>query len=307
MSDPVQEMLKSAARYPLLTPLQEVELGRAIRLWQDHPDGPDLAPPRIQRAGKRALDRFVVSNIRLAHHLAKRYADRGVPLEDLMQAAIEGMITAYRKFKPELGYRSSSYAIWYARQALQQLLACMGQTLRLPVHTTDAMGKVLKASRTFYEEHQRTPAPAELAAAAGMSEAQLERLNELVARSRMVSIEEQGLRSLNRGYAQFRESQDNLTMTPANGAMAEELGAVDCLHQIEMAAHLQDCLERHPEITDQQRFILRQLYLEQNPPNMVRLAYLLHMNRNTLIALERQALDSLRQDIGIQARDAVMA
>jgi RNA polymerase sigma factor (sigma-70 family) len=310
VSDPVQEMLKAAARYPLLTPLQEVELGRAIRAWQDHPDGPDQAPPRIQKAGKRALDRFVVCNIRLAHHLAKRYSNRGVPIEDLMQASIEGMITAYRKFKPELGYRSSSYAIWYARQACQQLVACMGQTLRLPVHTCDAMGQVLKASRTFYEAHGRTPSSAELAAGARMSEEQLNRLNELVARSRMVSIDAQGksghIHTHVRFSGEFVEQQGQ-RMTPANGTTTPCADAVDSLHQQQVAIELRDCLERHPQITDQQRFILRQLHLEPEPPNIVRLAYLLHMNRNTLLALEQQALEILRDSIGIQACDAVAA
>jgi RNA polymerase sigma factor (sigma-70 family) len=294
-------MLKSAARYPLLTPLQEVELGRAIRAWQDHPDGPDQAPPRLQRAGKRALDRFVCSNIRLAHSLAKRYTDRGVPLEDLMQASIIGMIEAYRKFKPELGYRSSSYAIWYARQACQQLLAQMGQTLRLPVHTCDAMGRILKAARLFTEEHGRPPSQAELAASAGMTEAQLERLNELVANSRMVSIDDSPDGIGNSGLL-----GENRTMVPINGP-SQERCALQRLHQSELAERLQRALEGHPEISDQQRFVLRQLYLESEPVNAVRLAYVLNMNRASILDMERQALEALRLDLGVDALDAVAA
>jgi len=302
-------MLKAAARYPLLTPLQEVELGRAIRAWQDHPDGPKQAPPRIQRAGRRALDRFVCSNIRLAHHIAKRYADRGVPLEDLMQASIEGMITAYRKFKPELGYRSSSYAIWYARQACQQILAAMGQTLRLPVHTCDTLGKVLKANRQFLEAYGRQPSSRELAKAAGMTTAQLTRLNDLLARSRMASIEGQAEKVGRAAPTEplARQPHDFLAMESANGTMAGEIDAIDALHQSETAARLQQCLNGHPRISDQQRFILRQLYLEPEPPNPVRLAYLLNMNRNTIIEMERSALEALRQDGALQSQQAVAA
>mgnify|MGYP001809664527 CR=1 FL=1 len=288
-------MLKAAARYPLLTPLEEVELGRAIRAWQDHEGGPDAAPPRIRRAGKAALDRFVVCNIRLAHHIAKRYAQRGVPLEDLMQASIVGMIEAYRKFKPELGYRSSSYAIWYARQACQQAIAVMGQTLRLPVHTCDALSKVARASRQFHGQHGRAPSNSELAAAAGMSAKQLLQLNELVARSRMTSLDA-ALRHVGAG-------PDAMTVMEATAAhegleqMASDECAIEKLHRRDVADWLRDCLEASPDLDDQQRFILRQLYLSDQPPNMVRLAYLLNMNRATLIQMEQGALQTLRQQM----------
>jgi RNA polymerase primary sigma factor len=295
VNDLVSQMLKAAARYPLLTPLQEVELGRAIRAWQDHEGGPDAAPPRVRRAGKAALDRFVVCNIRLAHHIAKRYAQRGVPLEDLMQASIVGMIEAYRKFKPELGYRSSSYAIWYARQACQQVIAVMGQTLRLPVHTCDALSKVARASRQFHEQHGRRPSSAELAAAAGMSAKQLLQLNELVARSRMTSLDAT-LRRVGAG-------PDAMTVMEAT-ADHGELGlseadecAIERLHRKDVADWLRQCLEGSPDLDDQQRFILRQLYLSDEPPNMVRLAYLLNMNRSTLLQVERDALATLRQQM----------
>jgi RNA polymerase sigma factor (sigma-70 family) len=294
VSDLVQDMLKSAARYPLLTPLQELELGRAIRAWQDHPDGPDGAPERIRKAGKRALDRFVVCNIRLAHHVARRYSDRGVPLEDLMQASLIGMMEAYRKFKPELGYRSSSYAIWYARQSCQQILAQMGQTLRLPVHTCDAIGRVARCRRVFIEEHGRAPSQAELSAACGMSEKQLAQLNDLVARSRMVSID-----------AQVRGS-DGAAMAPASGGDLP-LCAIDGLHQSDMAQHLRQVLESHEGLCGQQRFILRQLYLEQEPPNVVRLAYLLHMSRASVIDLKQRALDALKERMAPNEGEAVAA
>lgn len=305
MNDLVSQMLKAAARYPLLTPLQEVELGRAIRAWQDHEGGPDAAPPRIRRAGKQALDRFVVCNIRLAHHIAKRYAQRGVPLEDLMQASIVGMIEAYRKFKPELGYRSSSYAIWYARQACQQVIAVMGQTLRLPVHTCDALSKVARASRQFHSEHGRAPSNSELAAAAGMSAKQLLQLNELVARSRMGSLDAALLR-----VADGREAMTVMETTAAQGGLEQGgMGecAMDQLHRQDVAAWLRECLDTSPDLDDQQRFILRQLYLSDQPPNMVRLAYLLNMNRTTLIQMEQGALAALRQEMGIEETAAPVA
>lgn len=281
----MQRLLAAADRFPLLTAVQEVELGRAIRAWQDHPDGPDGAPPRIRRSGKRALDRFVCSNIRLAHHIARRYADRGVPIEDLTQAAIEGMINAYRKFRPELGYRSSSYAIWYGRQACQTILASMGQALRLPVHQCDTLNRLIRLRADFIQAHRREPTTAELAKAADMTAEQLREFRELINRARAISLT---------SIANSRDEEGTFTEAGLDASERPTDCALDALHRHDTWGELADCIDSSSLFTEQQRFILRERYLSDTPMSRMRLGQVLHLSSSLVTRLEDQALGDLR-------------
>jgi len=147
LAETIEHLLEAANRYPLLTPLQEIELGRQIRAWQDHPGGPDQAPRLTQKRGQRALEKFLLCNLRLAHFIARRYQNRGVPMEDLMQAASEGLLSAYKRFDPAKGCRSSSYACWWAQQACQVIVAQQGNGLRLPTTVSEQLRKATRVTQ----------------------------------------------------------------------------------------------------------------------------------------------------------------
>lgn len=301
---------RAAERHPLLTPLQELELGRQIRLWQDWPTGPDNAPVQYQRLGRQALDRFVVSNIRLARHIAMRYRDRGVPTDDLVQAAIEGMMVAYKRFKPELGYRSSSYACWYAKQGCQLAIAAMGQHIKLPLSVSDGLGALTRAREAFQQQHGRTPNEQELAAQAGITTARLQQLNLIAMRSRALSLD--GIAFIGKGST-IPQGQGDTPRPQGLGdgsswfdLPSEELSS-DQLQQTEMSAMLQAAIDETTDLDPQQRFIIRQRYLSPDtPPSLARLAHLLNMSKSEIQRLEQASLVSLRATLETEHGNADM-
>lgn len=113
--------MQQVRRLPVPSHREQIVLGRAIRAWQDHPDGPDAAPARVQRAGRKALNRLVTGNLRLVCRQIKAYASSCLESEDLLQAGSEGLIAAALRFKPGLGYTFSTYATWWVRQSMQRL------------------------------------------------------------------------------------------------------------------------------------------------------------------------------------------
>lgn len=161
--------LDSIGRIPLLTPAEEIELGTAIQRWQQHPDP---CPPGIRRRGIRARDRFVSANLRLViayiakrcHRLAKAY-DR----EDLIQAGNLGLITAAERFDPSKGYRFSTYAYWWIRQAINRWVDQHGRSIAIPGSHCQHLAKLEPITRRLERELNRSPTQAEIAAELGVS------------------------------------------------------------------------------------------------------------------------------------------
>jgi RNA polymerase sigma factor (sigma-70 family) len=281
LAETLDYLLEVAARYPLLTAQQEIELGRQIRRWQDHPDGPDNAPAPIQRRGRRALDKFLACNLRLACYVARRYDNRGVPMEDLMQAASEGLLTAYRRFDPSKGYRSSSYSVWWAQQACQILVAQQGNGLRLPTTVSEQLRKVGRVTEVLAKELGRTPSAAEVEERAGLKPGQLEDLQASGHRARVLSLD----------YVLLEEVDGTHTLLDL---IESPKGPTASLERKELMALLLELIEHSSVLSPQQRFILKCRYLSDEPPSIARLASQLNMNRETLRRMERQALQNLK-------------
>ena len=277
LAETIDFLLEQAARRPLLTAQQEIELGRLIRAWQDHPDGPDQAPPAVQRRGRRALQRFLESNLRLAHYVARRYANRGVPIEDLMQAAAEGLLTAYKRFKPAMGYRSSSYAVWWAQQSCQQLVAQQGTGLRLPTTVSEQLRKVTKATAALTQRLGREPTHSEIEEAAGLRPGQLLELRDGARRA--------DVRSLDAAI-----TGDSLTLMDVAGS-GDPQGD---LERQDQHRQIRELVATTSALTPQQRVLIECRYLCDNPPSIAKLASQLHMNRETLRRMEKQALRILK-------------
>jgi RNA polymerase sigma factor (sigma-70 family) len=131
MSD-ISDLIATAARYPLLTQNQEIELGRRIQAWLQHPD----PSPSVIRSGRRARDKFVCSNLRLVISIAKKYtyAIRGTTLtfQDLIQEGTLGLQRAAEKYDPECGYKMSTYAYWWIRQAITRCIDTKSFMIHIP-------------------------------------------------------------------------------------------------------------------------------------------------------------------------------
>jgi DNA-directed RNA polymerase sigma subunit (sigma70/sigma32) len=112
--DAVRHWMESAQREPLLTPAEELHLGGLVRAWQDHPGGPDHAPPAVIRRGRRARDRIITANLRLVASYVQNRRHDG-PLEDRFQNGALGLCKAAEKFDPARGYKFSTYAFWWLR------------------------------------------------------------------------------------------------------------------------------------------------------------------------------------------------
>ena len=145
-TDSLQLFLNEAGRYPLLTAAEEVELAK-----------------RIERGDQRAKDRMINSNLRLVVSIAKKYQGHGLSLLDLIQEGIIGLIRAVEKFDWRRGYKFSTYATWWIRQAVARALADKARTIRMPVHVVEKLNKIVRAERKLRAELGREPSSREIA------------------------------------------------------------------------------------------------------------------------------------------------
>jgi RNA polymerase primary sigma factor len=145
-SDSLQLFLNEAGRYPLLTAAEEVELAK-----------------RIEAGDKAAKDRMVNANLRLVVSIAKKYQGHGLSLLDLIQEGIIGLIRAVEKFDWRRGFKFSTYATWWIRQAVQRGVANKSRTIRIPVHIVEREQKIARAERELLVELDRQPTDEELA------------------------------------------------------------------------------------------------------------------------------------------------
>ena len=149
MQDTVGIYLSAIGKIPMLTAAEEIHQAQLIRTWLDYEGGADSAPKGVQRRGQRAVKRFMEGNLRLVISLARKNELRGkavgLELIDLIQEGNIGLNTAARKFDPELGYKFSTYAYWWIRQAIYRAIE-MGNTIRIPSNILQAVNRLKKAT-----------------------------------------------------------------------------------------------------------------------------------------------------------------
>src|SRR5581483_9388111 len=145
-TDALQLFLKDVGRVDLLTAAQEVELAK-----------------RIERGDHRAKQEMVEANLRLVVSIAKRYRNQGLPFLDLIQEGTIGLVRAAEKFDWRKGYKFSTYATWWIRQAVARALADKARTIRMPVHVVEKLNKILRAERKLRAERGREPTNEEIA------------------------------------------------------------------------------------------------------------------------------------------------
>ncbi len=151
-TDSLQLFLNEAGRYPLLTAAEEVELAK-----------------RIESGDQQAKDKMINSNLRLVVSIAKKYQGHGLSLLDLIQEGIIGLIRAVEKFDWRRGYKFSTYATWWIRQAVQRGVANKSRTIRIPVHIVEREQKIARAERELTLQLERAPTDDEVAKKAGLN------------------------------------------------------------------------------------------------------------------------------------------
>jgi RNA polymerase primary sigma factor len=158
--DPLKLYVRQIGDGPLLTPAEERELAR-----------------RKDEGDEAAKRRLIESNLRLVMSITRNYVNSGVPLLDLIQEGNLGLIRAVEKFDYKMGYKLSTYATWWIRQAVTRAIADQGRTIRLPVHVVDQVRRVMRARRVLTQKLNRDPLPEELAKESGF---EVKRVNELL-------------------------------------------------------------------------------------------------------------------------------
>lgn len=169
MSDAIGDYLNSIARYPLLTPQQEIQLGRRVAKWKELKDldRPLTTQERRElRSGERARQRFMQSNLQLVVHVARKYSKRNnqtLEMLDLIQEGNIGLARAVELFDYSRGYKFSTYAYWWIRQAIGRALVQYDPIIRLPLGIHEMLVKLNKTAQLFAQEHGRTASMTELA------------------------------------------------------------------------------------------------------------------------------------------------
>ena len=172
-ADPVKDYLKQIGKVPLLNAEQEVELAKRIEagLFAEEKlaEGGNLSTDAridlewIAEDGRRAKDHLLEANLRLVVSLAKRYTGRGMLFLDLIQEGNLGLIRAVEKFDYTKGYKFSTYATWWIRQAITRAMADQARTIRIPVHMVEVINKLARVQRQMLQDLGREPTPDELA------------------------------------------------------------------------------------------------------------------------------------------------
>ncbi|WP_061289807.1 RNA polymerase sigma factor [Herbidospora cretacea] len=190
MGDSVHTYLKSIGRRTLLTAAQEVELARRIEagLYAEYKlDAAEESGEHLSAAaredlewviedGRRAKDHMLEANLRLVVSVAKKYTDRGMALLDVVQEGNLGLIRAVEKFDYTKGFKFSTYAMWWIRQAIQRGFADSARTIRLPVHVLEMLSKLSRVERDMHQRLGREPTPEELAVELDKTPDQIEEL-----------------------------------------------------------------------------------------------------------------------------------
>lgn len=201
--DTVGAFFKEMARYPLLNAEEEIELAYSVNFLMEAEEMRQKLQENLHRPptktewaialeldnerqlenrlyrGRTAKRKMIRSNLRLVVSIAKRYLNRGVPFLDLIQEGAIGLNRAAEKFDPNKGYKFSTYAYWWIRQAITRTIANDARTIRLPIHIVEKLNKLKKAQRILKQDLQRNPNERELAEALEMTPEQLRQLLQL--------------------------------------------------------------------------------------------------------------------------------
>jgi len=288
MGDSVHTYLKSIGRTSLLTAEQEVNLAKRIEagLFAEYKlaSEPDLTEEYrrelelVADDGRRAKAHMLEANLRLVVSVAKKYSDRGLSLLDVVQEGNLGLIRAVEKFDYTKGYKFSTYAMWWIRQAIQRGFADSARTIRLPVHVLEMLSKLSRVERDMHQRLGREPTPEELAVELDRTPDQIE---ELLRTSRQPI-------SLDSTIGEDGETSIGDLIEDTDAPEASEL--VDRQLMADQLRHALDALTPREATIMAMRFGL----YDGNPHTLDEIGRALGLTRERIRQLEKQSLSKLR-------------
>jgi RNA polymerase primary sigma factor len=260
-TDSLQLFLKDIGRVPLLTAAQEVELAK-----------------RIERGDHVAKQAMVEANLRLVVSIAKRYRNQGLPVLDRIQEGTIGLVRAAEKFDHRKGFKFSTYATWWIRQAVARAIADKGRTIRMPVHVVEKLNRILRSERKLRAERGREPTTAEIARDLDMTSDEVEQIR----RSAQVPI------SLEKPVGDDDESEFGHFLADESAPLPEELA--ETTHQREALRTILGAL------SERERRVLELRYgLDgQQPRTLDEVGRAFNVTRERIRQIEHQGLKKLR-------------
>jgi RNA polymerase primary sigma factor len=271
-TDSLQLFLNEAGRYPLLTAAEEVELAKAI-----------------ESGDPAAKERMVNSNLRLVVSIAKKYQGHGLSLLDLIQEGIIGLIRAVEKFDWRRGFKFSTYATWWIRQAVQRGVANKSRTIRIPVHIVEREQKIARAERELILQHERAPTDEELAEKTKLS---VKHVKEVRTAARTVA-------SLDKPLGDDSDTAFGDLVAQESGNLEEEV----------VVSFGDDALHRAIEtLPDREKFVIKLRYGldgDPDPKSLEEIGRQMGITRERVRQIEMQALSRLAEQREVAALSPV--